>query len=392
MNWEALFEEKIKQSTSANDPAHDLLHIKRVVSLAKTFCLELGAKAEVVIPAAWLHDLVVIPKDSGLRSKASKICAEQALEYLKSINYPSEFYSEISHAIESHSFSANVEAKTLEAKIVQDADRIDGLGAVGVARCFATAGLLNRQFYDESDPMCVSRTPDDSKYTVDHFYKKLFKTAQSLKTESGIKEGIRRLKFMKDFLGEFSKDCQSNTDKRWQPPTLTTQRLILRDLRLSDSSSIFRYAKNPNVCRYTLWEAHQSEEISREYLINYVFPYYSQKVPEPFAITLKDSPDKVIGTVGCFWISKAARSMELAYAISEEYWGQGIVPEAARAVMDFCFKAYQLNRIQARCKVENIASARVMEKIGMKFEGTLKASVFHREKLWDMHYYAILKE
>jgi len=64
------------------------------------------------------------------------------------------------------------------------------------------------------------------------------------------------------------------------------------------------------------------------------------------------------------------------------------VAEASQAVMDYCFKEFSLKRIQARCKVENKASARVMEKIGMTHEGTLKSAIFHRDKFWDMHYYA----
>jgi len=87
-------------------------------------------------------------------------------------------------------------------------------------------------------------------------------------------------------------------------------------------------------------------------------------------------------------VSKPAKTMELAYAISEDQWGKGLVAEASQSVMDYCFKEFGLKRIQARCKVENQASAKVMQKIGINFEGTLKSSIFHRERYWDMHYYA----
>lgn len=174
----------------------------------------------------------------------------------------------------------------------------------------------------------------------------------------------------------------------WQPPVLETDRLILRPIEISDAESIYSYAKNPNVSQYTLWEAHQSVQDSEDYIRNYIFDYYSKNVPEPFGITLKDNPKKVIGTVGCFWVSKSAKSMELAYAIAEEHWGKGLVAEASAAVMNYCFQEYSLRRIQARCKAENKASARVMEKIGMSYEGTLKSAIFHRNKYWDMCYYA----
>lgn len=140
---------------------------------------------------------------------------------------------------------------------------------------------------------------------------------------------------------------------------------------------------NPEYTEHEIWE------LKREvhYIKDYVFNYYEQGVPEPFGITLKDEPSKLIGTVGCFWVSKKAKCMEIAYAISEDYWGKGLVAEASSAVIDYCFNEFKLKRIQARCKSVNKPSARVMEKIGMTYEGTLKSAVFHREKYWDMHYY-----
>lgn len=177
----------------------------------------------------------------------------------------------------------------------------------------------------------------------------------------------------------------------WKPPTLETDRLILRPIELDDAAAIFEYALNPAVSLYTLWEPHKTVQDSIDYIKDYVFHYYAQGVPEPFGVALKSSPQKLIGTVGCFWVSKSAKSMELAYALGQDHWGRGLVAEASSAVMDFCFKTFELKRIQARCKVENKASARVMEKIGMTFEGTLCSSVFHRDQYWDMHYYAKIK-
>lgn len=208
VNWEEKFEEKISTVASSDDPAHDLLHFKRVVGLAKQLCKQEGGQAEIVVPAAWLHDLVIVPKDSPLRSKASRLSAEKAIQFLTSVNYPGKYFDSIAHAIEGHSFSANIEVRTLEAKIVQDADRLDGLGAIGIARCFATAGLLKRPFYELEDPFCAVRLPDDSLYTVDHFYKKLFKTAETLKTKSGRAEGQKRIAAMKTYLSTLQSEIQ----------------------------------------------------------------------------------------------------------------------------------------------------------------------------------------
>ena len=199
-NWEIKFEKKISEIATSIDPAHDILHFKRVVKSAKELCHIENANPSIIIPAAWLHDFIIVPKDGLLRKQASRMSAVEAIEFLKLIEYPEKYFNEIAHAIEAHSFSSEIEAKTLEAKIVQDADRLDGLGAIGIARCFATAGLLKRAFYNEDDPFCENRIEDDSKFTVDHFYKKLFRIADTLNTKSGIAEGRKRVELMKVYL------------------------------------------------------------------------------------------------------------------------------------------------------------------------------------------------
>ena len=205
--WEIRFEEKLIEAGLGNDPAHDIAHFRRVVKTAKALAAEEGAKLEVVLPAAWLHDLVNVPKNDPRRSEASRLSAKAAVDYLRISNYPSEFFSEISHAIEAHSFSAKIDSKTLEAKVVQDADRLDGLGAIGIARCFAVAGLLQRRIYDPVDPFGTSgRILDDIESTVDHFYIKLFKTVETLSTRAGKAEGIRRAEYMRSFLRELGRE------------------------------------------------------------------------------------------------------------------------------------------------------------------------------------------
>jgi uncharacterized protein len=198
-SWEKLLESEVARVATSDDPAHDILHFRRVVSLAKKLAYLEEANLNIVVPAAWLHDYVVIPKNNPQRSQASQLSATKAVEFLQSINYPEKFFAEISHAIAAHSFSANIKAETLEAQIVQDADRLDGLGAIGIARCFATAGVLKRAFYNADDPFCDIRTPNDSKFTVDHFYAKLFSTAETLKTKSGLIEGQKRVVIMKQY-------------------------------------------------------------------------------------------------------------------------------------------------------------------------------------------------
>lgn len=206
--WEKLFRRKIQDISTTDDPAHDILHIERVVKVAKRLCDQEKGKLEVVIPAAWLHDFITVPKNDSRRSQASLLSSIEAVKFLSSINYSSGYIPEIAHAIEGHSFSANVPTRTLEAKIVQDADRLDALGAIGIARCFATSGVLKRAFYSSSDPFCKIRQPDDSIFTIDHFYKKLFLVAQSLQTEAGKIEGLHRLEVMKKYLTELDLELE----------------------------------------------------------------------------------------------------------------------------------------------------------------------------------------
>ncbi len=200
----------------ASDPAHDLLHLERVVATAKRIAAAEGADLRVVLPAAWLHDYVVVPKDDPRRNQASRLAAVEACAYLKEIGYAaalagsssqgSPLMDAIAHAIEAHSFSANIQPQTLEAKVVQDADRLDGIGAIGIARCFACAGVMNRPFYSPTDPFCTTREPDDALFTIDHFYAKLFKTAASMQTAAGKQEAEKRVEVMRRYLRELGEE------------------------------------------------------------------------------------------------------------------------------------------------------------------------------------------
>lgn len=209
LEWERRLEEKIASSDMGNDPAHDLAHFRRVVATAKRLCDEEKAQWEVVVPAAWLHDLVNVPKNDPRRSQASRLSAEASVEFLRTAGYPESYLDEIAHAIEAHSFSARIDCRTIEAGIVQDADRLDGLGAIGIARCFAVAGLLKRPLYEPADPFGAARELDDLKYTIDHFFVKLFKVVDTLCTEAGRAEGLRRAQFMRSFLDQLAAEIHA---------------------------------------------------------------------------------------------------------------------------------------------------------------------------------------
>jgi RimJ/RimL family protein N-acetyltransferase len=176
---------------------------------------------------------------------------------------------------------------------------------------------------------------------------------------------------------------------KWK--TIETDRLILRLLEDTDVNAIFDYCKNPNVARYVTWPAHETIDDSKRF-IEHAKTCYAKGWPEPVAITLKNDPEKkMIGSVGMFVVSAKNRTFELAYALDENHWGKGIIAEAAKPLIDHAFKHFAMDRLQCRCKVENPQSSRVMEKLGMQFEGIARSSMYIKNQSWDMKVYSVLK-
>ncbi|MCP5098055.1 MAG: HD domain-containing protein [Chloroflexi bacterium] len=183
-----------------SDAAHDAEHIKRVIKSAKNLAKIENAQLEVIIPAAWLHDCVTVPKNSPQRNQASRLAAETATAFLHEAGYPDTFIPGIAHAITTHSFSANIPPKTIEAKVVQDADRLDSIGAIGIARCLMVGISFGIDLYNREEPFPQMREPNDKQFIIDHFYVKLFKLVNMMQTEAGRAEAERRTQFMRDFL------------------------------------------------------------------------------------------------------------------------------------------------------------------------------------------------
>ncbi len=152
-----------------NDSAHDFEHIKRVYNNAKKLAIKEKANTKLVLSAVLLHDIVSYPK-SDSRSKTSSVKSSQdAKKILKNYPFTNDEIKIITDAIKDHSFSRKKTPKTLVGKILQDADRLDAIGAVGIARVFAVGGAEHRPFYNTEDPFCSKREPNDKKWTLDHF-------------------------------------------------------------------------------------------------------------------------------------------------------------------------------------------------------------------------------
>ena len=183
-----------------NDPAHDFDHIMRVYKNAQQIIKKEKVNEKLVLSAVLLHDIVSFPK-SDKRSKNSSIeSAKKAKTILKKYDFTSDEITIVCDAISEHSFSQKKIPKTIEGKILQDADRLDALGAIGIARVFATGGSLRRPFYNLDDPFCKKRIPDDEIWTLDHFFEKLLKLEFLMNTNSGKIEAKKRTKILKNFL------------------------------------------------------------------------------------------------------------------------------------------------------------------------------------------------
>jgi uncharacterized protein len=187
------------------DGAHDTNHLERVWRTAQELLASYPeADALVVMAACYLHDLVNLPKNDPERDQASRRSAKLARHQLAWMGFPAERLDAVAHAIETHSFSAALTPETIEAKIVQDADRLDGLGAVGLARMFYTAGRMGCALAHGEDPLANGRALDDKAFSLDHIPAKLAKLPAMMQTDAGRRLGERRLESLLAFRTAFA--------------------------------------------------------------------------------------------------------------------------------------------------------------------------------------------
>lgn len=178
----------------------------------------------------------------------------------------------------------------------------------------------------------------------------------------------------------------------WRPPILETERLILRPVTQDDAGAVFLYASNPNLTRFTLFETHQTIEDSRWFVSTYAHSRYTCKEPDPFGIVIKYDPDgMMVGALGAHWLSQPNGTMEIGYSIAEPFWGHGYIPEACQALIDYLYANFAVERLQARVFVGNIASDRVLEKLGFMKEGVLRSLVFRRGAWCDIAMWSLLR-
>ncbi len=187
MTHQAAYEAEVARHWHAStDGAHDLAHLRRVWRNCQRIAFnEGGADLEVLLAAAMFHDLINPPKTSPDRDRASTLSAEAAIAYLRGTDFPPAKYDAVAHAIAAHSFSAAIAPQSLEAKILQDADRLEALGALGLARMFYVAGATGGALFDPEDPLAQHRALDDRRFALDHIETKLLQIAQTMQTATG---------------------------------------------------------------------------------------------------------------------------------------------------------------------------------------------------------------
>jgi uncharacterized protein len=205
--WRERLAERVADQPG-DDGSHDVHHCQRVWRLCQRIADGEGVAVDrlVLLAAAYLHDVVNPPKDSPERNRASRLSAQRAAEWLAVMGFPEAKLDGVRHAIEAHSFSAGIAPETVEARILQDADRMEALGAIGLARVFYVAGRLRSRLFDPADPLSARRAPDDRRFAVDHFKLKLLRLPASMRTRTGRRLAAERAAFLERYLEQLARE------------------------------------------------------------------------------------------------------------------------------------------------------------------------------------------
>lgn len=211
-DWQHRFDLWITQHFTQADAAHDVSHFRRVWKTAQTLMQEQQVDGLVVLTACYFHDIVSFAKNHPQRHRSSALAAQKTAEVLADDfpDFPEERVPAVRHAIEAHSFSAGITPQTPEAKIVQDADRLESLGAIGLARVFAVSGSMGAALFDGDDPFAAHRELDDKAYALDHFRCKLLKLPATMQTAKGRELAQYNADFLVHYMAKLSAELQGD--------------------------------------------------------------------------------------------------------------------------------------------------------------------------------------
>lgn len=204
--FDALARDLLPHAGIGTDGAHDMGHLMRVWTNAFAISAREGGDHEILAAAVLLHDCVAVEKNSPQRGQASRLAATRAAELLQQMGWAAARIDAVRHAVETHSFSAGIVPESVEARVLQDADRLDAIGAIGVARCFYTAGRMGSGLYDIADPRAEHRPLDDASFAIDHFRAKLLKLKDGFQTATGNAMAEERTRRIAEFLVLFEQE------------------------------------------------------------------------------------------------------------------------------------------------------------------------------------------
>ena len=196
----------VKRIYAKNDPAHDFEHIMRVYKNAEKICKTEKSNKKLVLISVLLHDIIKKSETDKRTKSSSSLSASKSIKILKKLKFSDNDISIVSESIRNHSFTKNNISKSIEGRILQDADRLDAIGAIGIARVFSVSGAKNRQFYEPSDPFSKNRKINDKKWALDHFFKKLLLLENMMNTKTGKAEAKKRTKVLRNFLISLKKE------------------------------------------------------------------------------------------------------------------------------------------------------------------------------------------
>ncbi|NRB34304.1 MAG: HD domain-containing protein [Rhodobacteraceae bacterium] len=199
-----------------SDPGHDLAHLDRVWATARSLA-DAATDLPVLLAASYLHDLVNLPKTDPERSRAARLSAKRAVPILRDLGLGDAAIAATQHAIEAHSFSAGITPKTPEAAILRDADRLDALGAIGLARWFAVSASMGTALYDPDDPFAQNRPLDDRQFALDHWRCKLSQLPGDMITAQGRALAQERAALMGDVLRQLGREIGHALPPDWAP-------------------------------------------------------------------------------------------------------------------------------------------------------------------------------
>lgn len=212
--WKDKFDQWFKDNWRHNDKAHDISHLQRVWATSQTIMRTTGGNRLVVLAGCYFHDVVNLAKNHPERHLASHYAALEAQQILQETfsDFPADLIPAVMHVVHAHSYSADISAESLEAKIVQDADRLESLGAIGLARVFYTSGALKRALFDSADPFARHRPVNDTQWTLDHFQSKLLLIPDKMQTDAGRRLAKYNIEFMINYMAKLSAELRGELE------------------------------------------------------------------------------------------------------------------------------------------------------------------------------------